>query len=90
MSLETLLVRAGIDSYRRALWFKDCIFDGQNLICPDEDLYGSIQRQFLERLRAVVPTLELKRGAVAKSLPRPAKSIWKKGYEPSPQKLDGY
>ena len=79
MTLETLFARAGICKWNQTTWFSACAYDGRNLVCSDVDDYASIERMFLEQLRAVNPAIVLVFAPAQKAAPRPA-SPFKKAY----------
>ena len=79
MTLDTLFARAGICKWNQTTWFSACAYDGRNLLCSDIDDYASIERMFLEQLRAVNPAILLVFAPVAKSAPKPV-SVFKKAY----------
>lgn len=59
MTLDSLLNLAGVTKYQRALWFRSAQLSGDTLILSDIDDYGGVSRQFGNRLREVLPSLQI-------------------------------
>lgn len=60
MTLETLLVRAGLAGWERALWFSSStLANASTLYVSDIDDHNTIERCWMPKLRAVLPTLTL-------------------------------
>jgi hypothetical protein len=57
MTLNTLLDRALVSEWNRKFWFSSAKLVHSTLLVSDKDDCGGIERQFSERLRAVLPEL---------------------------------
>ena len=57
MTLDILFARACVSRYQRHLWFQGVTLVQNSLLVPDLDQMHSIERQWLSRLREVMPAL---------------------------------
>ena len=80
MTIDRLCALAGVSKWDRATWFRDAGLSGSSLLTPHEAEAKTITKCYLERLRRVMPNLDVKVVTVTPAA-KPRPSALKPGWD---------
>lgn len=69
MTVDRLCAIAGISKWDRGTWFRDSAMVGLSLVTPHEAEAATIAKCYLERLRRVLPGLDVKVATLPQETP---------------------